>query len=799
MPQAKAGKKRTTTKKKAAASKKLKQKVTEEKAYRTGIILVLIAVVLGAFVYFSAIGVVGGAIKSFFYGLFGLGSVFLPIIIMSLGVYSIAVKNVKGLTAKSILLFFALISVCGMLSQFSVQIVLPSTPLECFTSGQDGFGGGLFGGSLYLFLSKMTGGFVCTIILLIMLILCLSLTTHFSMFRFIGGVFRGIQENKEVFEVDYEQSYEKGKQIGTTMAKKPNFLRHLKHAKQVDFPLTDEEEKKAKLSIYNDDEDALKAEKTFEKIKEHDESLKACITNFPVYGLAQNKDSLTNEETNPYTTMDDKAPYSGNPLPKQAESAKSDECIEKNETLPIEDVTAHLKSDEFLKGLAKTAQVGENIESESILEAASPTIDDVEEETFTFDLTQEDMVNTTAPTIISKPITQAEKLNFPPAPGIASISQEEHAINQNILEETLKKQDGIPQKPILLPYTYPNVSLLEIPKSTKGASYEEEIRNNVLKLVSTLESFNVKVTPLQASRGPSVTRYELQPGPGVKVSKITGLSDDIALNLAATSVRIEAPIPGKAAIGIEVPNKKVSIVSLREVIESKEFKTSASKLSVALGMDIAGNPVVGDISKMPHVLIAGATGSGKSVCINTLITSLIYKSSPNEVKFIMIDPKVVELGIYNGIPHLLVPVVTDPAKAAGSLNWAVQEMTRRYALFAENNVRDMKGYNNYITEKFGEEYKMPNIVIIIDELADLMMVAPNDVEDAICRLAQMARAAGMHLVIATQRPSVDVITGIIKANIPSRIAFAVSSQIDSRTILDMAGAEKLLGKGDMAY
>lgn len=317
------------------------------------------------------------------------------------------------------------------------------------------------------------------------------------------------------------------------------------------------------------------------------------------------------------------------------------------------------------------------------------------------------------------------------------------------------------------------------------------------KLIDTLESFGVGASILNISEGPAVTRYELQPDYGVKVSKIVSLTDDIALNLAAVGVRIEAPIPGKAAIGIEIPNTEVTPVWLREVIESGEFRNHPSKLAFAVGKDIAGNSVVADIASMPHLLIAGATGSGKSVCINTLITSILYKSSPQEVRLLMVDPKVVELSIYNGIPHLLIPVVTDPKKAAGALNWAVLEMTNRYKLFAENNVRDLKGYNLLMSREGNET--LPQIVIIIDELADLMMVAPNDVEDCICRLAQMARAAGMHLVIATQRPSVNVITGVIKANIPSRISFAVSSQVDSRTILDMSGAEKLLGKGDMLF
>lgn len=362
-------------------------------------------------------------------------------------------------------------------------------------------------------------------------------------------------------------------------------------------------------------------------------------------------------------------------------------------------------------------------------------------------------------------------------------------------EEELKK----PKKE----YKLPPLSLLKRGKKDGGDS-DAHLRETAIKLQETLKSFGVKVMITNVSCGPSVTRYELQPEQGVKVSKIVGLADDIKLNLAAADIRIEAPIPGKAAVGIEVPNKENSTVMLRDLLENKEFKNSRSKISFAVGKDIAGKTVVADIAKMPHLLVAGATGSGKSVCINTLIMSILYKASPDEVKLIMIDPKVVELSVYNGIPHLMIPVVTDPKKAAGALNWAVTEMMRRYEMFAGCQVRDMKGYNEKIEnappdENGDKPAKMPQIVIIVDELADLMMVAPGDVEDAICRLAQLARAAGLHLVIATQRPSVNVITGLIKANMPSRIAFSVSSGVDSRTIIDMHGAEKLLGKGDMLF
>ncbi|MBE7038689.1 MAG: hypothetical protein E7404_07310 [Ruminococcaceae bacterium] len=352
----------------------------------------------------------------------------------------------------------------------------------------------------------------------------------------------------------------------------------------------------------------------------------------------------------------------------------------------------------------------------------------------------------------------------------------------------------------IIEYNYPDIELLSPPKPIdNGEDIEEELKHNSKKLVDTLKSFGVSAKVVEISMGPTVTRYELTPEAGVKVSKIVGLSKDIALNLAAKSVRIEAPIPGKSAVGIELVNKVTNTVTLREVLESEEFKNSTSKLSVALGKDIGGKPIILDIAKMPHLLIAGATGAGKSVCINTLVMSILYKADPNEVKLVMVDPKVVELSIYNGIPHLLIPVVTDPKKAAGALNWAVCEMEERYSKFAENNVRDIKGYNELMELNEAPEQKMPHMVIIIDELADLMMVAPADIETYICRIAQKARAAGIHLVVATQRPSVNVITGTIKANIPSRISFMVSSQIDSRTILDMSGAEKLIGRGDMLY
>lgn len=385
-------------------------------------------------------------------------------------------------------------------------------------------------------------------------------------------------------------------------------------------------------------------------------------------------------------------------------------------------------------------------------------------------------------TLASEKIDSTEELDMPDAPTAADI---QHEITEN-------KQEAFV-------YTFPPIDLLkQADNESNSEQAEAEMKNNADTLVDTLKSFGVQTRIVDIHRGPTVTRYELQPSAGVKISKITALADDIALNLAAAGVRIEAPIPGKAAVGIEVPNRVKDTVSIREMIESEEFSNTKSKLSFVVGKNIDGEVIVGDIAKLPHVIIAGTTGSGKSVCTNSIIMSILYNASPDEVRLVLIDPKMVEFKVYDGIPHLLIPVVTDPRKAAGALSWAVQEMLKRYKLFADSNVRDLNGYNEMAAETDGIE-PLPRIVIAIDELADLMMACSNEVEDSICRLAQMARAAGMHLIIATQRPTVDVITGLIKANIPSRIALTVSSQIDSRTIIDTAGAEKLLGYGDMLY
>lgn len=467
------------------------------------------------------------------------------------------------------------------------------------------------------------------------------------------------------------------------------------------------------------------------------------------------------------------------------------------------------KNSHFLDG---TELMTEKINDQNKTETPGDTLtidtrDTGEETQMSFAIHREEIsAADTEETLSGDGALETETFPFEPEKAHRQPSRNPRSSKQDIESGIVNIQHEINQQgtAVKKEYQFPPLKLLKRGSGKPQGESDAQLKRTAQKLQEILYNFGVNAAVTNVSCGPTVTRYELQPEMGVKVSKIVGLSDDIKLNLAAADIRIEAPIPGKAAVGIEVPNKENSPVMLRELIQSPEFQNAKSKLSFAAGKDIAGKPVVADIAKMPHLLIAGATGSGKSVCINTLIISILYKASPEEVKLIMIDPKVVELSVYNGIPHLFIPVVTDPKKAAGALNWAVSEMSSRYNTFAEYGVRNLEEYNKKVEGMRipeGEERpeKMPQIVIIVDELADLMMVAPGEVEDAICRLAQLARAAGIHLVIATQRPSVNVITGLIKANMPSRVAFAVSSGVDSRTILDMNGAEKLLGKGDMLF
>ena len=471
----------------------------------------------------------------------------------------------------------------------------------------------------------------------------------------------------------------------------------------------------------------------------------------------------------------------------EVKKSKEDKNKDKLPLVEVVPMVQDNEREEFINGINNKIRILDFMKNssleDSMLEASVDESKRKEENSFNIEVFDEEKQEVNNEPVYEEKHRKKEKLDN----SVKDVVSKE--IEESLTDE--KKEEKV--------YVHPSVELLNINSKMKLKSEDKkELIENAGKLEGILNDFGVDAKVIQVTKGPSVTRFEIQPSPGVKVSKIVNLQDDIALGLAASGVRMEAPIPGKAAIGIEVPNSKQTAVFLREVLDSKEFKTTNKKLAFALGKDIAGKCVVGDLATMPHTLIAGATGSGKSVCINTLIVSLLYKYSPKEVRLLMVDPKVVELSVYNGIPHLLIPVVTDPKKAAAALNWAVNEMNKRYKLFADASVRNIESYNALFDKGLIEE-KLPYTVIIVDELADLMMACPNDVEDYICRLAQMARAAGMHLIIATQRPSVDVITGVIKANIPSRISFAVSSGIDSRTILDQTGAEKLLGRGDMLY
>lgn len=466
---------------------------------------------------------------------------------------------------------------------------------------------------------------------------------------------------------------------------------------------------------------------------------------------------------------------------KEREKEEAKKAKEKSPLRDLENVLVYDEDDK--KADAESLTENKNDRFDNILSSFEDNSKEEESENFNAD---ENILLIERTELEQELIT--EKQNLDEILGGAKEETEEAKTEEAYVKKAVNRK---------IEYKFPSIELLEDNKSVRldsGAGLKEK----AIKLENILESFGVDAEVVNIERGPSITRFELQPKAGVKISKIQGLQEDIQMNLAAPSIRI-APVPGKTVVGVEIPNDKKTAVVIKDIINTPAFKEHESKIAFTVGLDNTGNPIVGDLAKMPHVLIAGATGSGKSVCINTLITSILYKATPNEVKLIMVDPKVVELGVYNGIPHLLIPVVTDPKKAAGALNWAVMEMENRYKLFAQSGVRNIEGYNKYCEANDDEEGKLPKIVIIIDELADLMMVASKEVEGYICRLAQLARAAGMHLVIATQRPSVNVITGLIKANVPSRIAFAVTSFIDSRTILDRGGAEKLLGKGDMLY
>lgn len=720
-------------------------------------ILLLVILALAVILFlcnFGIVGKAGNAVSGVMFGIFGLMAYVAPVIIflaIAFGMSNMGNHIATRKLVAGIVLFVLIGMVCELFGTKLAQTESYQVREIYLRCSENRNGGGIIAGSLAYLSYKFLGSVGTVLAVLVLGIICMVVVTEKS---FIGGVTR---QGKRM----YERSVE-------------------------DAAYRRERAQERRLAM---EEKRARAEEQRRQREEEIENEKILRMDKKVTGVMAD------------TTLD---------------KGKEKEHAEKIRD-DIHEITLHISGeDEEIQGDQPPVR---EAHSYHYIEHESDELDEIRihgavEEAEPEDDLGELQIHTEGMTLTGRP-ERAPGNAMPPSPGrerpaaykSASGGQRQETVMEAARSadsgESSRQSTGAEAKPVR-PYKFPPVNLLAKGSGKNNGDSAKELKETAMRLQQTLNTFGVRVTVTDISQGPSVTRYELQPEQGVKVSKIVGLADDIKLNLAATDIRIEAPIPGKAAVGIEVPNKENSAVSFRELVESKEFKEFNSNLAFAVGKDIGGKIVVADIAKMPHMLIAGATGSGKSVCINTIIMGILYKAKPEDVKMIMVDPKVVELSVYNGIPHLLIPVVTDPKKAAAALHWGVAEMTDRYKKFADFNVRDLKGYNKKVEgmkASGGPEApeKLPQILIIVDELADLMMVSPGEVEESICRLAQLARACGIHLIIATQRPSVDVITGLIKANMPSRVAFAVSSGVDSRTILDMVGAEKLLGKGDMLF
>lgn len=785
------GKKTTTQRKKTNTSGRKKQlakskqpvknkQIQDNQLRNDCIILFSIAcAIILILTNFNLAGTLGRGIKWFMFGVFGVMEYIFPFVLAASVIFLMVNRDlIRVARIKTVAVYGLLIVLCGMIQcVYNKPAVMESNVGEVFTYCADYKAGGGFSGGVLCKVLSPIGAIGTFVILMILAIICIVIITEKS---FVSGL-KNVRNNSQRMMQEAKEDYSAYRQHSAS--------RHENDMSDEEYHrLREEERAKARLRKIE------KKEKQLAEKKAREEYLANARMNNVVRGVTS--DTLITGDVQPEPEIDiheievdreRKDEYSADiyepdnrmkPVDKaQVIVDDSDDLFENlysddksaDSVMPAQSVQ-EIQDDYYSEEL----QYQEADASDSMMDNYSYSEPDADEDVYDM---QEDEAADYAGDIQEEP---------------------EADVQDNVITES-----SVPEKKPKKVYKFPPISLL---KKNPGAASggKAEYRMTAQRLQETLLTFGVKVTITDISCGPTVTRYELQPEQGVKVSKIVSLSDDIKLNLAAADIRIEAPIPGKVAIGIEVPNKEAGSVYFRELVESKEFKESQSAISFGVGKDIAGKTIIADIAKMPHMLIAGATGSGKSVCINTIIMSILYKAKPEDVRLIMVDPKVVELSVYNGIPHLLLPVVTDPKKAAGALNWAVNEMTDRYKKFAAMQVRNIKGYNDVVVKKNKEGIdppmeKLPQIVIIIDELADLMMVAPGEVEDAICRLAQLARAAGIHMVIATQRPSVNVVTGLIKANIPSKIAFAVSSGIDSRVIIDMNGAEKLLGKGDMLY
>ena len=699
---------------------------------------------------FGIVGSIGNAVSSFMFGLFGLTAYIAPIIIFLAIAFGMSNTGNNIATRKlisGVILFLLISMICELFSVNPAEAESYQVEEIYQRCSENHSGGGILAGSLVYLSYKFLGMVGTVLLILVLAIICMVIVTEKS---FIGGVKR---QGKRVYERSVEDAA-----FRRERARERHLAMEEKRAREKERRQQKEEE------IEN------------EKILRMDKKVTGVMIDT---SLGKNKEKDVTEKTRDdiheimLHASDDETDVATEH--QSVREANSYHYIE-NESDALNEIRIHGASDETEEQIS---------DDEPMIHKDGMTVGYGRSAT---------TGNAMAPNTGRERVPAYKDASTPGGRNGSSPAGE-----TDTLRQSPDKQSKIPR-----PYKFPPISILTKGSGKTGGNTAKELKDTAERLRQTLDTFGVKVTVTDISQGPSVTRYELQPELGVKVSKIVSLADDIKLNLAATDIRIEAPIPGKAAVGIEVPNKENSAVAFRDLVESQEFSEFGSDLVFAVGKDIGGKIVMADIAKMPHMLIAGATGSGKSVCINTIIMGILYKAKPEDVKMIMIDPKVVELSVYNGIPHLLIPVVTDPKKAAAALHWGVAEMTERYKKFADYNVRDLKGYNKKV-ESMREEgdpeapEKLPQILIIVDELADLMMVSPGEVEESICRLAQLARACGIHLIIATQRPSVDVITGLIKANMPSRVAFAVSSGVDSRTILDMVGAEKLLGKGDMLF
>lgn len=777
----------------------------EESAIRNEIVLigVFALTVLLFLCNFGVIGVVGDVISHVMFGIFGLTAYAVPILAFVAVAFGISnqgnrIASMK-LTAGIVLFFlmgivFELIGYSGDMEEaYSIKNLYE-------TCAADKAGGGVVAGSLGWMLHHFLGMVGTVLLLLVLAIICLVVITEKSL---VGGVKSSGRRVYETAVSDVRVRRERREENLTKRQEDAARRREQSQTRKQEAAARKQERARLK------EEEASREEA--ERILRMDRKVSGVMLDTSLKdnaGKQKSRDDIheiTLESPVPEKVEVHEVSPMGEPDPgfDQIRIHTMQQSLEKTddfeETAPEEDAfRGRLFDTEELPSDIELLQNEQPFTTEKLIAQEADVYRDMKE-----------VSPATAPQMTAAEKRQANIVPFEPEskakerPKAVPAPKPATAAEATAVGQQMAKQENAAPKAVKRPYQFPPINLLH-KSSSKSVDSTKELRDTARRLQETLQTFGVRVTVTDISQGPAVTRYELQPEQGVKVSKIVSLTDDIKLNLAATDIRIEAPIPGKAAIGIEVPNKENTAVGLRELLETKEFQDFPSRIAFAVGKDIGGKVVVSDIAKMPHMLIAGATGSGKSVCINTLIMSILYKANPSEVKLILVDPKVVELSVYNGIPHLLIPVVTDPKKASAALQWGVAEMTDRYKKFADYNVRDLKGFNkkaDEMQEKGAADApaRMPQIVIIVDELADLMMVAPGEVEESICRLAQLARAAGIHLIIATQRPSVDVITGLIKANMPSRVAFAVSSGVDSRTILDMNGAEKLLGKGDMLF